>query len=162
MSSFPENYHSRAEQYAQRKNIQLADQLGFGNQGTVYSTDVDSAIKVHERESFYQRERDVYFRLYQHRISEVCGCAVPTLIDYDNNLLILEMTVVSRPFVLDFASAYLDSRPDYSPEVMQDWQQEKQELFEDHWPDVQLILTQLERIRIYLYDVHPGNIRITE
>lgn len=160
-SPFDDN-RERAEQYAARHEIQLQSELGFGNQGTVFSTSRKSAIKVHERESFYQRERDVYFRLYQHHVSRVCGCAVPTLIDYDNNLLILEMTVVARPFVLDFASAYLDSRPDYSPEVMQDWQQEKQELFDEHWPDVQLILTQLERIGIYLYDVHPGNIRLTE
>lgn len=149
-------------QYAERKNLQLADQLGFGNQGTVFATNVDSAIKVHERESFYQRERDVYFRLYQHRVSEVCGCAVPTLVDCDNDLWIIEMTIVARPFVLDFASAYLDRRPDYTPEVMDEWQQEKQELFEGEWPDVQLILVELERYGIYLYDVHPGNIRLAK
>jgi hypothetical protein len=162
MSSSFQDHRSRAEQYAERKKLQLDDQLGFGNQGTVFATDVDSAIKVHERETFYQRERSVYFRLYQHRVSDVCGCAVPTLIDYDNVLWIVEMTVVARPFVLDFASAYLDVRPDYSPEIMDEWQQEKQELFEDQWPDVQLILFQLERYGIYLYDVHPGNIRLTK
>jgi len=34
-------------------------------------------------------------------------------VDFGKLLWIVEMTIVTRPFVLDFAGAYLDERPDY-------------------------------------------------
>ncbi len=152
----------RAQQYAERYNVIIEKELGFGNQGAVFSTDRETAIKVHDRERFYQRERNVYFRLRDNDVIEICRCAVPRLTSYDDSLWVIEMTIVKPPFLLDFASAYLDIPPDYSPEVVEDWQQEKQELFEHQWPDVQMILFRLQRFGIYLYDVHPGNIRLTK
>src|SRR3954468_5251379 len=58
----------RASEYCQRAGLQLGPQLGYGVHGTVFTalhqTDPDpSAVKVHERERFYRRERDVYRRL---------------------------------------------------------------------------------------------------
>ena len=70
---------------------------------------------------FYLRERNVYFRLMDHEVRDVRGAAVPELLGYDDDLWVIEMTIVSRPFVLDFAGAYLDDPPDYSDEVMADW-----------------------------------------
>lgn len=92
----------------------------------------------------------------------MCGCAVPRLVEYDDQLFVIEMTIVKPPFVLDFASAYLDQPPDFSSEVVDEWKREKDEQFEKQWPDVQLILFELEKIGVYLRDVHPGNIRLTE
>ncbi len=63
------------------------------------------------------------------------------------------------PFVLDLASAYLDQPPDYPAEVIEEWQQEKVELLEELSLDVQVILFELEKLGIYLRDVHSGNIR---
>jgi hypothetical protein len=70
------------------------------------------------------------------------------------------MTVVSRPFVLDFAGAFLDRAPDYSEEVLADWAAEKQEQFGPRWPEVQAILRWLEGYGVYMRDVHPGNVAL--
>ena len=119
---------------------------------------LESAIKVHEREPDYCRERDVYLRLAQHNIQTLRGCKVPRLVRFDDNLLIVEMTIVSRPFVLDFAGAFLDQAPGFSEEVMSDWLNEKYEQFGPHWPEVQLILAALKQYGIHMIDVHPNNI----
>ena len=83
---------------------------------------------------------------------------VPQLLGYDDDLWVVEMTIVTRPYVLDFAGAYLDSRPDYPEHVMCDWRVEKEEQFEDRWPEVQGIIGAFEQYDIYLADVNPGNI----
>lgn len=51
----------------------------------------------------------------------------------DDERQIIEMTVVSRPYLLDFAGAYLDRPPDYPPEVMDEWRSEKAEQFGGDW-----------------------------
>ena len=72
------------------------------------------------------------------------------------------MTVVSRPFVLDFAGARLDQPFDFSEEVMADWQEAKQEQFEMHWSEAQAILRELETYGIFVEDVNPNNISLVE
>jgi hypothetical protein len=52
--------------------------------------------------------------LKERGVEKICDCAVPELIGYDDELLIIEMTVVTTPYVLDFAGAYLDWSPDFS------------------------------------------------
>jgi hypothetical protein len=68
------------------------------------------------------------------------------------------MTIVERPFVLDFAGAYLDKRPDFPLEVWADWEAEKREQFEGCWPQVQKLPDAFEELGIYLLDPSPGNI----
>ena len=46
-----------------------------------------------------------------------------------SELLIVEMTVVARPLVLDFAGAYLDQVPEFPAGVLEDWEAAKQEQF---------------------------------
>ena len=113
----------RIGRYADNKNLVLGELLGAGIHGSVFAAEYQtqggrSAIKGHERRPAYERERDVYLRLREIEITTVRGCHVPALIDYDDQLLVIEMTVVSRPFVLDFAGAYLDEGPDFSDEVL--------------------------------------------
>ncbi|MBI3407330.1 MAG: hypothetical protein HY040_03110 [Planctomycetes bacterium] len=139
----------RAQEYANRRGLVLGPQLGFGVHGIVFSAkdqseEGRSAIKAHEREAHYLREREVYLRLKENDVTEVCGCKIPRLVSVDDTLWILEITVVSRPFVLDFAGAQLDRPYDFSAEVMADWQQAKQEQFGANWPKVQAILRNLE------------------
>jgi hypothetical protein len=141
----------------------LGEQLGLGVHGIVFVVKIQgepgrSAIKVHEREKAYCRERDVYLRLQYHGVTDIRGCHVPQLLRYDDELWVIEMEVVTRPFVLDFAGAYLDKRPDYSDEVLAEWRSEKQEQFGEHWSEVQLILASLERFGIYVVDVSPSNV----
>jgi hypothetical protein len=84
------------------------------------------------------------------------------MLRHDDALWIIEMSVVSRPFVLDFAGAYLDRAPDFSEEMLADWRADKEEQFGAHWPEVQAILRALEAHGIYMEDVSPGNIAIAD
>ena len=68
------------------------------------------------------------------------------------------MTIVQRPFILDFAGAYLDFRPEFPAEIWADWEVEKREQFDKRWPMVRRILDAFEEMGIYLLDVSPSNI----
>ena len=116
------------------------------------------ALKGHRFEELYFREKAVYNRLDERCIHSVLGFNVPKLLDFDDRLLILEMTIVKRPFVLDFAGAYLNERPEFPAEVWADWESEKREQFEGRWPMVEKILAAFEALGIYLLDVSPSNI----
>jgi hypothetical protein len=122
----------RAEEYCRRNRLVRVQRLGFGVHGSVFSAENQitgdrTAVKAHERERFYLRERNIYLRLMEHSVTHIRGAEVPQLVDRDNELWVIEMTIVSRPFVLDFAGAYLDQEPDFSDEVLADWRAEKQE-----------------------------------
>lgn len=120
--------------------MEIGHRLGFGWDGTVFATDRQSAIKVFQHERLYQRERDVYLRLQSRQVTKILEFKVPRLISSDNDLWVVEMTIVSPPFVLDFAGAYLDQKPDYPPEVLADWMKEKAEQFGKRWQKVQAIM----------------------
>jgi hypothetical protein len=117
-----------------------------------------TAIKAHERERFYLKERKVYQRLQQFEVTHIRNAEVPQLVGFDDELWVIEMTIVSRPFVLDFAGAYLDFPPDYSEEVMAEWEADKREQFGSRWPEAQAIVNELESYGIFMADVNPGNI----
>ena len=149
----------RAKHFGEAQQIEIEEQLGFGWDGTVFATDRQSAIKVFNHERLYQRERDVYLRLQSRQVSRLLEFKIPRLMAYDNDLWIVEMTIVSPPFALDFAGAYLDQKPDYPPEVMADWRAEKAEQFgESHWSRVQALMWAFSKLGVYLADVKPGNI----
>ena len=156
--------YQRLQEYCQAKKLVLGKQLGFGVHGIVFVAEKQprkrSAVKVHEREIDYRRERDIYLRLKERGIEKIRNCAVPGLIGYDDELLIIEMTIVTTPYVLDFAGAYLDWKPDFSEEVMADWQADKQEQFGKQWPEVLAILACLESFGIHMEDVSPSNISL--
>jgi len=129
----------------------------------VFATERQSAFKVLRFERLYQRERDIYLRLQSRLILDVAGFAVPQLIHHDDRLWVVEMGIVSRPFVLDFAGAYLDRRPDYPDEVLEEWQEEKLEQFgAERWDVVQQVMAHFAGMGIYLADVKPGNIMFAE
>lgn len=79
--------------------------------------------------------------------------------DSDDDLLVIEMDIVSPPFLLDFGKCYLDRKPDYSPEVWEDWQRDHEEMWEGRWKLVRRLVWQLEKYGIYHIDPRPGNIR---
>lgn len=105
--------------------MQCFGELGFGFDGIVVSTDRLSAVKSFRHEPLYVRERDVYLRLRSRNVTEVMGFEVPRLVSFDDDLWIVEMTIVSPPFVLDFAGAALDKRPQFPEDVLIEWQAEK-------------------------------------
>jgi hypothetical protein len=87
---------------------------------------------------------------------------VPKIVNTDDELRILEMTIVEKPFVLDFAAAYLDQCPEFPPEIWAEWEAEKREQFEGRWAVVQQILDSIEEIGMYLMDVSPANIAFVD
>ncbi len=162
------DFESRVAQYVDQRKLTVDSCAGAGTQGTVlvcnYLSQTNSiehqvAVKFHEREVAYDREVSIYLRLRDLEIVEVSGHMVPQLVHYDDELLAIEMTIVSPPFCLDFGGAYLDRPPDYSPEVWADWEAEKSDLFEDNWNAVEEILSDFRLLGIYIADVNPGNIR---
>jgi hypothetical protein len=157
----------RCRQFADHQGLTLGEQLGAGVQGIVFSAKSQPehgrvAIKAHKQEPDYLRERNAYFRLRELGITTMRGCNVPELIAHDDKLLILVMTVVARPFVLDFGGAFLDQAPDFSEDVMLEWEQEKKEQFGSRWPDVRAIINELQIHGIFLIDVNPRNISFAD
>src|SRR6266480_5038520 len=124
------------ESYCARHALRIVKRLGAGKDGTVFQTSRLSAVKVHERSESYLSERDVYIRLREREIDEICGLSVPILIGYDDELRIIEMSIVNPPYILDFASAWLDKPPDFSQEVLEEWHEQLRENFGDRFPDV--------------------------
>jgi hypothetical protein len=153
---------SRAQRYAAERTLVLVERLGFGVHGIVFATSRKSAIKVHAQEAAFRRERAVYLRLQEHGVEDVRGFSVPELIEFDDALWVIEMGIVTPPFLLDFASAYLDDPPAFSPEILADWEAEKREQFETLWPEVQTVLRALEGFGIYQTDVSPNNVRFRD
>jgi hypothetical protein len=152
-----------ARLYAARRQLDLTETLGSGKDGIVLvgkhkTKPADVAVKILCLEEPYWREKRAYQRLAESTVTTVLGFHVPELIAFDDELLALEMTIVRRPFVLDFAAAYLDGRPDFPEDVWTTWEEEKREQFEEHWPIVQEIMAAFERLGIYLLDVSPSNI----
>jgi hypothetical protein len=152
-----------ARVYALRHQLQLAERLGFGIHGIIFVTEGNSkagktAIKVHRSVEPYRRERAIYERLKDAGVSEILGFNIPQPIRFDDELRVIEMSIVARPFVLDFAGAWLDTPPNFPDETWAEWEAEKREQFDAHWPRVQAVLGALEALDIHMVDVSPSNI----
>jgi hypothetical protein len=150
----------RAKRYCTDRGLMMEKRLGFGAQGEVQSTNRQSAVKAFDRIEHYLRERDVYFRFRDRGFHAAAGFNVPRLIDYDDELWVVEMEIVRPPFVVDFAGAYLDHPPPFSDEEWQEWETERIELFGDDWDQVKLVMASFRRIKVYLNDVKPGNVTV--
>jgi hypothetical protein len=165
MLPFLEDIARRASLYAQRRGLELGPRLGDGKDGIIYSSlglpQGPTAVKALARPDLYGRELACYRRLAERGVGgavRVCGHNVPQLLDHDDELFVVEMTIVTRPFVLDFAGAYLDEPPDFPPEVIEERHTHWSEVFESRWPTVQRIMAEFRRYGIHLLDPSPGNI----
>ncbi|HXY35796.1 MAG TPA: hypothetical protein VEI07_16295 [Planctomycetaceae bacterium] len=160
-SDLPSIHHDswdRLSSYAVRTGRTLTAKLGWGSEGVVYATDAKTAIKSYRHRSLYENERNVYFRLRDRAVNSVLQFAVPRLIANDDELLALEMSIVSPPFILDFAGAYLDRPSPFSDEELQEWQAEKAELFGKRWPEVRRAYYAFQSFGILLNDLKLGNV----
>lgn len=158
MSVLESDAPKRAKSYLTLHHIEAVDRLGYGADGIVLSTSRQSAIKVFQYQRLYENERNVYLRLRAHKISQIDGFNVPQLLFYDDQLMVIEMQVVTRPFVLDFAGAYLDKRPPFDDDQLREWEEDRKEVFGDDWTKVRGLLASLRGIGIHLNDVKPGNV----
>jgi hypothetical protein len=151
----------RALEYARLSGItlDLKTPLGDGEDGSVWKSSRKTAVKALERERNYGIELECYQRFKENKITTIQGFSVPQLIGFDDKLWIIEMGIVTAPYILDFAKSWLDRPADYTDETLSDWDAQGSELFEDRWPQVRSLLTSLKRFGIYYYDAKPGNIR---
>ena len=132
---------TKAGAYASDRNLRLGRILGSGREGSVWEVSdkrgiFSWAVKLHHEAPPYVRERDCYRRLHELRIHKIGRLNVPQLIATDDAWLALEMTLVARPFLLDFASVRLDRDPGFTPEAMADWEEILRERFEDDYVEV--------------------------
>jgi|SRR5258706_15907068 len=120
------------------------------------------ALKAHIEAAPFVRERTTYERLQAEKVSKLLGFHGPQLIRADDRLRVIEMTIVTRPLVLDFASAYLDKRPEFSEDIWTEWEFQRREQFDDRWRTVERVMSALEELGIYLMDVTPNNIAFAD
>jgi hypothetical protein len=159
MDSLNDDIIRRAGEYADQNVVRLKNRLGFGKDGTVWSTDRRTAIKVFRTPEPFRRELGAYERLAENDVFDILGFNVPQLVRVDEDRMVIEMTMVDEPFVLDFGSAYLDgSAPEFPEEIMSEWLEQTREKFGSKWSRVVSIMRALERMGITLTDIHPGNI----
>lgn len=163
MTDWQHEAANRLELYASKREIELQDRLGNGFDGLVVRSSAGTALKALAFERLYLNERNVYLRLMEHKVDEVQGFAVPELIWADDQLWVIEMEIVSAPYVVDFAGAYIDLPPDYPEEVIEQWHADKLEQFgAEQWDIVQTVMAKFGAMGIYLADVKPGNITFAE
>jgi hypothetical protein len=156
-----------ARAYASKHQLRLAERLGFGMHGIIFAAEDNSktgntAVKAHHSLDPYLRERDVYLHLKAKEVAQIIGFNVPQIVRFDDELLVVEMSIVTRPFVLDFAGAYLRGVPEFSEDAWATWEADKQEQFESRWPEVQEVLAALEALGIHMVDVTPSNIAFAD
>jgi hypothetical protein len=141
--------------------------LGFGIHGTVFAAEDNTkpgffAVKFHREQRPFERECRVYQRLREERTTRILGFNVPQLLRIDEEFRAIGMTIVRPPFLLDFADALLDEAPDFSEDVLRQWEEDKAEIFGERWPEVTRILAALQAFDIYLFDINPRNISFPE
>ncbi len=163
MASPADDTDERASRYAAQRSVRIEYRLGFGRDGSVYSTDQATAIKAYLRPDPYRRELGCYQRLQAHGVSEIAGHNVPELCGWHDELCVIEIGIVKPPYLLDFADGYLDRPPEFPEGVLESWYDERRELFGPRWPHVETVLTLLRRrYGIHLLDIHPGNITFVD
>lgn len=162
-----EELDNLARQYALTRGITLRERLGFGIHGIVFAAEDKAkpgflAVKFHREHVPFTRECRVYQRLQEEQVARILGFNVPQLLRIDEKWHAIEMTIVPQPFLLDFADAFLDEPPDFSDDVLSQWEQDKQEIFGKKWQAVTEVLAALRAYGIHLLDINPANITLGE
>ena len=119
-------------------------------------------MKFHREEHPFERECRAYQHLCEQQTTRILGFNVPQLLGIDEEFRAIEMTIVRSPFLLDFADALLDEAPDFSEDVLRQWEEDKAEVFGERWPEVTRILAALQAFGVYLLDINPRNISFPE
>ncbi len=137
--------------------------LGSGVQGMVFVFVANGqndryAVKVHRHREPYDRECAVYHRLRERGVAQEQGFHVPRFLRSNDEWMAIEMTIVTKPYVLDFAGAYLDGRPEFSEDTWAEWEERRREDCGERWTSVQGILREFEGIGVFMLDPSPGNI----
>jgi hypothetical protein len=162
MSNTLESLKLRARRYLANRyrDAQVEKHLGSGEDGAVWQTSDNTAIKVLERRRNYNNEVESYQRIQNEGIANLLEFTIPALVGFDDELLVVEMSFVSPPCLIDFGKVYFDSPPEYEEGTFEEDFQEKLLLFAPEQRDiVERLLWKLELIGIYYVDPKPANIR---
>ena len=124
----------------------------------VWKTNRETAIKVFDRIENFSREVACYTILGERDIYDVAGFTVPQLIEEDHELRVVEMSIVSAPYLLDFGKSWVGTRPDYSSEQWGEYEEGRKELFGANWDLIKSAMSILRRYGIYYIDPSPNNI----
>jgi hypothetical protein len=154
----------RADAYVSARGMSYSSKsIGSGNDGFVWRTSRQSALKVFWRVDTYERELACYQRLRERHIAKLKHFNVPRLIDFDDEFHLIEMEIVSPPYFLDFGKAYVDFRPEYSEDALACWEEQYKELWgEERWKMVRRLMASLTLVGIYYQDPTPRNIHFGE
>jgi hypothetical protein len=117
-----------------------------------------SAVKFHGRSEPYHREKRIYQRLAEHSVTEIRGFHVPQLLSFNDHFRAIEMTIVKKPFILDFAGASLDRPPSFPKNVMLEWERENRNRFGPRRNAVENLIRAFRDLDIYLLDISPNNV----
>lgn len=156
----------RVREYESRHGCQLLEYLGAGpgQDGFVLRSNRITAVKFFDRLDRFKREHEIYRILQARGIHQIAGHAVPEFMDVDEDLRVIEMTIVDRPFLLDFAGAKrLAEVPDFEPHVIEEHESHLRELFGERWIDAVHVAEAFRRLTGFvLLDIHPGNIAFAD
>lgn len=127
----------------------------------MWATNQNTAIKAFERATNYNTESLCYERLVQAGIRSIDSFVIPKFLGKDDRVLVIEMTLVTPPYFLDFGKAHLDQPFEFEAGGYELWDQECSDRYEpDEWVLVKKSLLRLQSIGIYYYDAKPGNVRL--
>jgi hypothetical protein len=151
--------HQKAEDAA-RKYLGVSGlkvPLGFGAEGLVLPTMRHTAIKVFTHEEKFLNELAAYGRLEERNVENVLGFWIPGFVGASPELMVIEMTIVRPPFLVDFSQAKFDEEEDF-PEGLDEWWGRLGELFGSRLSKVQAVFYELRRLTgISYYDLAPRN-----
>lgn len=163
MTDMTDELFARASDYCKltQSSIVANPALGHGTDGSVWRTTKATAVKAFIYEKNYRDELECYRRLKKNNISDIIGLAVPEFEDSHDHLMIIEMSIVQKPYLLDFGKVYIDRSPPYynDKQLIANWHAEVRDLFEEQAPKVHSVLYRLRKLGIYYVDPKPANIR---
>ncbi|NBC10956.1 MAG: hypothetical protein GVY24_04370 [Planctomycetes bacterium] len=158
MVEHPNEARRRALAYLQGER-QIVGDLGSGTDGWVFSLEPYSVIKVHATEHRFQNELRAYLRLREDGVTAIGAFSVPDLRAFDAERLILEISFVTPPYLIDFGKSMVDREPDFPPEHWEDWWRKIEVTFEENASMASYIFHQLRRKHGILHlDLNPYNL----
>ena len=151
------------QSYLERRGISVTGTLGAGKDGYVWRTSRDTALKIHGQFESYRAERNAYNRFQTLEIEEVSVFAIPSLRDFDDELFAIEMGIVAPPYIVDFASAFLDTPPDFIEDEGHTLHDMIRQRFDDRADEViGLYQDLIASAGVYLSDFHRHNIKFAQ
>jgi hypothetical protein len=137
---------------------------GSGQDGRVLHSNRLTAVKFFDYVSRFERELEIYHILRDKGIGLIAGHNVPRFLADEESLLAIEMSIVERPFLLDFAGAKRPGEvPDFEQHVLDEHIERLRELFDDRWIDALHVAEMFRQVTGFvLLDLHPGNVAFVD